>query len=84
MISYCIFEKAFWGLGAATEALRLFLELIAEKFQIKTAGGFTFAANQSSIRVMEKNGFQLKERFVEDGVESCYLQWERGGNPARQ
>ena len=54
------------------------------KFQIKTAGGFTFAANQSSIRVMEKNGFQLKERFVEDGVESCYLQWERGGNPSRQ
>ena len=84
MISYCIFEKAFWGRGAATEALRLFLELIAEKFQVKTAGGFTFAANQSSIRVMEKNGFQLKETFVEDGAESCYLQWERGGNPARQ
>ena len=84
MISYCIFEKAFWGRGAATEALRLFLELIAEKFQVKTAGGFTFAANQSSIRVMEKNGFQLNEHFVEDGVESCYLQWERGGNPARQ
>lgn len=37
MISYCIFEKAFWGRGAATEALRLFLELIAEKFQKQPA-----------------------------------------------
>lgn len=78
MISYCIFEKAFWGRGAATEALRLFMELIADRFQVKIAGGFTFAENQGSIRVMEKNGFQLKERFWEDGVESCYMQWERG------
>lgn len=80
MISYYIFEKAYWGQGAATEALRLFLEVIAERFQVKTAGGFTFAANQASIRVMEKNGFWLKERFLEDGVESCYLQWEREKN----
>lgn len=82
MISYCIFEKALWGRGAATEALRLFLELIAEKFRVRTVGSFTFAENQASIRVMEKNGFRRKECFVENGIESCYLQWEDNRCPA--
>lgn len=42
---------------------------------MKTVGGFTFADNAGSIRVMEKNGFRLEERSVEDGVASCYYVW---------
>lgn len=75
MISYCVFEKSLWGQGVAVEALRLFLKQMVEKFQVKTVGGFTFADNAGSIRVMEKNGFRLEERFVEDGVASCYYVW---------
>ena len=75
MISYCVFEKSLWGQGVAAEALRLFLKQMVEKFQVKTVGGFTFAGNAGSIRVMEKNGFRLEERFVEDGVASCYYVW---------
>ena len=63
MISYCIFEKALWGRGAATEALRMFLELIAEKFRVRTVGGFTFAENQASIRVMEKERISAERMF---------------------
>ena len=74
MISYCIFETELRGQGVATEALRQFLEQIAERFQVKTVGGFTFWENKASAKVMEKNGFLLMEQFVEDGVESCYYQ----------
>lgn len=74
MISYCIFEKACWGKGVATTALRLFIEEITAKFEIKSVGAFTFSANQSSIRVLQKCGFEDLESFVEDGIESKYFQ----------
>lgn len=74
MISYCIFEKACWGKGVATTALRLFIEEITAKFEIKSVGAFTFSANQSSIRVLQKCGFENMETFVEDGIESMYFQ----------
>lgn len=72
MVSYCVFEQALWGRGIASEALRLFLEEIRERFGLERVGAFTFAANAASIRVLEKNGFRLEEAFVEDGVESRY------------
>ena len=72
MVSYCIFEQALWGRGAATEALGLFLAEVRERFGLEHIGAFTFAANTGSIRVLEKNGFRLQESFVEDGVESRY------------
>lgn len=74
MVSYCIFDKTYWGKGVATTALRLFLAEITEKFSIKTVGAFTFTANQSSIRVLQKCGFLDVENFVEDGIESKYFQ----------
>lgn len=74
MVSYCVFEQGLWGRGAATEALRLFLAEIRERFGAERVGAFTFAANAGSIRVLEKNGFRLQESFVEDGVESVYYQ----------
>ncbi len=74
MLSYCIFEQKLWGKGAATEAVRLFLEEIRVKFGLATIGAFTYAENGASIRVLEKNGFVLTEEFIEDGVVSRYYQ----------
>ena len=74
MVSYCIFEKAYWGKGIATTALRLFIEEITAKFETKILGACTFSANQSSIRVLQKCGFEDLETFVEDGIESLYFQ----------
>jgi len=72
MVSYCVFEQELWGRGIAAKALELFLEEIRIQFGLERIGAFTFAANTGSIRVLEKNRFQLQESFVEDGVESRY------------
>ena len=72
MISYCIFESAYWNKGIATEALRLFLLEIRSKYHFHTVGAFTFSDNIPSIRVMEKNNFMMMEEFIEDGVPSQY------------
>lgn len=74
MISYCIFDKEHWRKGIATEALRMFLAVIVEKFGLKSVGAFTYSANESSIKVLLKNGFTDAETFVEDGIESKYFQ----------
>ncbi len=76
MVSYCIFEPDYCGKGIATEALRLFMAEIHFKFGLKSLGAFTFLSNAASIRVLQKNGFTLREEFTEDGVKSCYLQTE--------
>ncbi len=74
MISYCIFNKGYWCKDIATEALRLFLAEIAERFGLKSVGAFTYSANESSIKVLLKNGFSDAGTFVEDGIESKYFQ----------
>lgn len=74
MVSYCVFEQDLWGRGIAARALELFLGEVQERFGLERIGAFTFAANTPSIRVLEKNGFRLRETFVEDGVESGYYQ----------
>ncbi len=75
MISYCIFESSLWSRGIATEAVRMFLRAIHEKFPLTTVGAFTFSRNEASVRVLEKNGFALVEEFEEDGVMSKYFQF---------
>ena len=77
MVSYCIFDKACWGQGVATEALMLFVNEICEKFHLKSLGAFTYASNLASIRILEKNGFRIMEEFAEDGVLSRYYQLDR-------
>lgn len=72
MVSYCIFEKAYWNRGVATRALALFLSDIQPQFGLRRIGAFTYAHNAGSVRVLERNGFQLSECFQEDGVESRY------------
>ena len=74
MVSYCIFDKEYWCKGIATEALRMFLIEIVKKFGLKSVGAFTYSANESSIKVLLKNGFIDAETFVEDSIESKYFQ----------
>ena len=76
MLSYCIFEKSLWGHGAATKAVELFTAELKSGSGIKSIGALTFAENLASIRVLEKNGFSVAERFTESGVESAYMEKE--------
>lgn len=76
MVSFCIFELEYWSKGIATTALKMFIENICVKYGIKTIGAFTFSSNNSSIRVLEKNGFSVMEEFEEGGIMSKYLQYE--------
>lgn len=77
MVSYCVFERELWGRGAAAKALELFLAELRERFGFERIGAFTYASNAGSVRVLEKNGFQLEEVFAEDGRESRYYRYER-------
>lgn len=74
MLSFCLFEKSLWGKGVTTEAAKLFLSEIKEKFNLKTVGAFTYSENLASGKVLKKNGFLEKETFWEDGIESKYFQ----------
>ena len=74
MVSYCVFETDCWNQGVATEALRLFLIEVHERFGIHMFGAFTYADNAASIRLLEKNGFRKVEEFMEDGRLSLYFQ----------
>lgn len=81
MISYCIFETAYWKKGIATEAVRLFLPEIISKYDLNKIGAFTYSDNAPSIRVLEKNHFVMVEEFVESGVSSKYYAFQRKGLP---
>ena len=74
MLSYCIFEKAYWSQGIATEAVAMFLKEVRTKYALNTVGAFTFSDNLASIRVLEKNGFTELEEFSEAGRSSKYFQ----------
>lgn len=76
MLSYCIFEAAYWSRGIATKAVSLFLAEIQNKYALGIIGAFTYADNPASTRVLEKNGFAVLEEFAEDGRMSKYLQWD--------
>nr|WP_308509051.1 GNAT family N-acetyltransferase [uncultured Stomatobaculum sp.] len=74
MLSFCIFETAYWNRGITSKAVSLFLKEIRDRYEIETIGAFTYFDNSSSQRVLAKNGFQLMEEFTEDGKKSRYYQ----------
>lgn len=74
MLSYCIFEPTYWNKGITTEAIRLFISEMRERYSIHSIGAFTFADNLPSIRVLEKNGFVMLEKFTENGILSKYFE----------
>ena len=75
MLSYCIFDKAYWSQGIATKAVEIFLKEVRAKYALHTIGAFTFSDNLASIRVLEKNSFTEVEEFSEDGRDSKYFQY---------
>jgi RimJ/RimL family protein N-acetyltransferase len=74
MLSYCIFDKEFLNRGIASESVRIFLNVVAEKYRISSVGAITYLMNVASIKVLEKNGFVLEEEFEENGTKSRYYQ----------
>lgn len=49
--------KQFTGQGYATEAVKAFLPVMAQKLNIKEVYGICLAENTASVRVLEKCGF---------------------------
>ena len=49
--------KQFTGKGYATEAVKAFLPVMAQKLNIKEVYGICLAENSASVRVLEKCGF---------------------------
>lgn len=76
MVSYCLFEKSLWNKGIATKATKQFLDEIITRFSLESVGAFTYCDNIPSIRVLEKNGFQKMEEFMDGGKLSAYFQKE--------
>ena len=72
MLSFCIFAKERWGQGIATQALRQFLAGIVPRFGLRRIGAFLYEDNSASCRVLEKAGFALQERWIEEGRASLY------------
>ncbi|MEI8073276.1 MAG: GNAT family N-acetyltransferase [Bacteroidota bacterium] len=58
-IGYFVGEP-YWGKGIATEAIKLFVQHLIEKFQPIRIYAEVFAHNQSSMKVLQKNGFFLE------------------------
>lgn len=74
MLSYCIFEQQVNGRGIATKAVNMFLKEVVAEYGLRTVGAFTYADNVGSVRVLEKNGFELRESFVDEKGMSYYFQ----------
>ncbi len=68
-IGYTIAPE-FQGAGYATEAVRALIDYAFDVLEVDVVRAYASAENASSIRVAEKSGLVLMERFegVEDGV----------------
>ncbi len=58
-LGYWIAEP-YWGIGMATEAVRLMTVYVFENFHINRIVAEVFEYNKSSMRVLEKNGYHLE------------------------
>lgn len=74
MLSIVIFEKELWGRGIASQVTKDFIKEVFSKYKIDKVGTFTYAFNDRSIILLEKAGFTKVETFIEDGIESIYLE----------
>ena len=63
MLSFCLFEKSLWGKGVTTEAAKLFLSEIKEKFNLKTVGAFTYSEILRPVRFCKRTDFWKKKPF---------------------
>ena len=66
--------KERWGQGIGSRAVQLFLPMVTERFRLQSMGAFVYSDNLPSLHLLQRNGFVVQERFVEDGRESVYLE----------
>ncbi len=70
-LGYFIGEP-FWGRGIATKAVELITHYGFEELNLRRIYAAVFAPNKASMRVLEKNGYQLegilKKRIIKEGV----------------
>ena len=78
MLGICIFNEGRWSKGIGTQAVMMFLNEVRKKYGIQTFGAFVYSDHQACIRVLEKNGFRMKEEFTEDGRPTRYYQKRLG------
>lgn len=64
-VGYRLLEEA-WGQGIATEALRLLVEELLTNRGIEIITASTMVENRASAHVLEKNGFTLVNRAVDE------------------
>ena len=76
MLSIVIFEKYLWKKGIGTTVIKEFISDIYIKYNIDKIGAFTYLYNYGSISLLKKVGFKEVEVFMEDGVESVYLEYK--------
>lgn len=62
-ISYFIGEKAYWGKGLATEAIKLVLGFGFRVLDLKKIKAGTYISNKGSRGVLRKNGFIVEEKL---------------------
>jgi len=55
--------REHWGYGYASEAVRLALEYAFEWLNLRKVYARVYAPNEASIKVLEKNGFELVGRL---------------------
>ncbi len=66
-LGYRLVQK-HWGKGLATEAAKACLKLGFETLMLKKIIAMVLPENNSSIRVLEKVGFQFEKEIIEDGM----------------
>ena len=57
--------REHWGYGYASEAVKLALQYAFEWLNLRKVYAHVFGTNGASIKVLEKNGFQLAGRWKE-------------------
>ena len=69
------FKQKHWGKGLATESSKAVLNWGFENLQVSTIYAMTDPANENSIHVLTKLGFEFKEKFKLDcgdfKIEEC-------------
>lgn len=78
MLSIVLFETGIWGKGIGSFAISYFCEEVFQIYGIHKIGACTYEYNLPSIFALQKAGFQVIERFEEEGVGSFYLEKCRG------
>ena len=59
-------REKYWGMGIASEALRILVRYLTEETDIEIIAASTMAENSASANTLRKNGFTLVARGYED------------------